>query len=333
MNAIVTQNGLDPKIIESLVLGGDVGKLTPTQKLQYVAYRCKQVGLDPAAQPFQLLKLQGREVLYATAGATQQLCQTRGLSVQITKREKIEDIYCVEARVTDKDGRYSENMGSTPLTGLKGEALSNALLKATTKAIRRTVLAHCGLGVLDELEAETIPGAQMQRGNPIRQEYAQIADEIEACGDQEQLLAFWESPDVQDFMKRARDGAARGMVDYAGQAEERYMQRMDKIPLRKEDKRARIKSTDEYANGGHPSAEAPPLSQSHSAAEPSPVFELGETATRILDRIDVAENGSEMSMIAADAAKAKEGAELTGEEAAVIQKAYRAKARSMKQAA
>jgi hypothetical protein len=36
-------------------------------------------------------------------------------------------------------------------------------MKATTKAIRRTVLAHCGLGMLDETELDTIPANQYQK--------------------------------------------------------------------------------------------------------------------------------------------------------------------------
>ena len=49
------------------------------------------------------------------------------------------------------------------IANLSGEKLANAIMKATTKAIRRTVLAHCGLGMLDETELETIPAQQMQK--------------------------------------------------------------------------------------------------------------------------------------------------------------------------
>src|SRR6202008_2665643 len=41
----------------------------------------------------------------------------------------------------------------------KGEALGNALMKASTKAKRRATLSICGLGMLDETELETIPTA------------------------------------------------------------------------------------------------------------------------------------------------------------------------------
>jgi len=151
---------LDPAIIESIVLAGDLSKLKPDQKVSYYNYRCQQAGLDPSAKPFDLLNLSGKQVLYANAGATQQLCNMHKLSTQITHRERVDDIYLVSCRVTGADGRVSENQGAVSVSGLKGDALANAILKATTKAIRRSVLAHCGLGMLDETEVETIPGAR-----------------------------------------------------------------------------------------------------------------------------------------------------------------------------
>lgn len=161
MNAVapLAQN-LDQSIIESLVINGDLSRLNAVQKVALYNYRCKQVGLDPSAKPFDLLNLNGKQVLYANAGCTQQLCSIHQLRTTITAREKVEDIYTVCARVESPDGRFSENMGAVPLAGLKGEALANAFLKCTTKAIRRTVLAHVGLGMLDESEVATIPGAQ-----------------------------------------------------------------------------------------------------------------------------------------------------------------------------
>ena len=151
---------LDPKIQESLVLKGDLSGLNPEQKKQYYLYRCSQVGLDPAAKPFDLLTLNGKEVLYANANATQQLCNLHKLSTQITHREKVDDIYLVSVRVTGHDGRVSENQGAVSIAGLSGEKLANAILKATTKAVRRSVLAHTGLGMLDETEVESIPEAR-----------------------------------------------------------------------------------------------------------------------------------------------------------------------------
>lgn len=153
---------LDPNTIGSLVIHGDLKRLTPDQKVAFYSYRCQQAGLDPAAKPFDLLTLNGKEILYANAACTQQLCAIHKLSHKVTSRELVDDIYCVFVQVNGPDNRSTENMGAVPVAGLKGEAKANAMLKATTKAIRRAVLAHCGLGMLDETEAETIPGAKSE---------------------------------------------------------------------------------------------------------------------------------------------------------------------------
>ena len=169
---------LDPKVIESIVMNGDLSKLQPAQKVAYYNYRCSQAGLDPAAKPFDLLKLNGKEILYANAQCTQQLCAIHKLSTQVTHREKMDDIYLVSVRVTGADGRLSENQGAVAIAHLKGDALANAVLKATTKAIRRAVLAHCGLGMLDETEAETIPNARMEPMVQVSAEAAPTVTEI-----------------------------------------------------------------------------------------------------------------------------------------------------------
>jgi hypothetical protein len=153
---------LDPKIQDSIVLRGDLSGLNETQKRDYYLFRCRQVGLDPAAKPFDLLTLNGKQILYANAGATQQLCAIHKLSTQITHRERVDGIYIVSVRCTGADGRVSENQGAVDVSSLQGERLANAILKATTKAIRRSVLAHCGLGMLDETEVESIPEARRE---------------------------------------------------------------------------------------------------------------------------------------------------------------------------
>ncbi len=156
------EQALDPAVIESIVVKGDLSGLDKTQKVAYYNFRCQQAGLDPAAKPFDLLTLNGKQILYANASATQQLCAIHKLSTQITHRERVDDIYIVSVRVTGADGRVSENQGAVAIGGARGDQLANCYLKATTKAIRRAVLAHCGLGMLDETEVETIPGARVE---------------------------------------------------------------------------------------------------------------------------------------------------------------------------
>lgn len=150
---------LDPSIIHNLVISGDLSQLGPAQKVAFYNYRCQQAGLDPAAKPFDLLTLNGKQILYANAGCTQQLKSVHGLSSEIIKTDLIDDVFCVFSRIKGPDGRFTDQMGAVSVAGLKGEAKANAHMKAYTKADRRGVLSHCGLGMLDETETATIPGA------------------------------------------------------------------------------------------------------------------------------------------------------------------------------
>lgn len=145
-----------PEIIASLVLSGDISKLTPTQKVQYYNKLCENIGLDPLTQPFRIIKVQGKEILYADKGATQQLCKIYKISTEVTKKEKFENVFVVTVRASDPSDRFTDEDGAVSIENLKGEALANALMKAITKAKRRAVLAFCGLGILDETEIEEL---------------------------------------------------------------------------------------------------------------------------------------------------------------------------------
>lgn len=154
---------MDQETISKLVLGGDLSKLTSEQKVSYYGYRCKAVGLDPATKPFDLLKLNGKEVLYATRECSNQISQRDGLSATVVKEELVNDIYKVTARVTDSKGRQTDDVGCVTIKGLTGDTLCNAIMKATTKAKRRAILSHAGLGMMDESEVETVPNAEPRK--------------------------------------------------------------------------------------------------------------------------------------------------------------------------
>lgn len=148
---------LDIKIYESLALRGDISALSPAEKTKYYAALCQRLGLDPLTQPFTPLKLNGREILYAGRGATDQLARIHNVNRSVLSRERIEDVYIVTVRASLPNGRTEDAVGAVAIGGLKGEALANALMKAETKAKRRATLAILGLGMLDESEIESIP--------------------------------------------------------------------------------------------------------------------------------------------------------------------------------
>lgn len=142
--------------IELTLLQGDLSKLNPNEKLSYFKSVCESVGLNPLTKPFEYIKLNGKEVLYATKGCAEQLRAVHKVSLRVTNTQKIDDVYIVTVEATDANGRTDSSTGVVTINGLKGDALANALMKAETKAKRRVTLSICGLNMLDELEVETI---------------------------------------------------------------------------------------------------------------------------------------------------------------------------------
>jgi hypothetical protein len=149
-------------IMESVILKGDLARLTPDERVRYYNEVCRSLGLNPLTQPFAYMKLSGKETLYATRACADQLRKINGISLEIVSRDVEDDILTVHVRARFPDGRTDEDLGavSFPAT-LRGEARANAELKAVTKAKRRATLSACGLGYLDETEVDSIPGARI----------------------------------------------------------------------------------------------------------------------------------------------------------------------------
>jgi hypothetical protein len=135
---------------------GALDRLDDADRAAYYHAVCESLGLNPLTRPLEYLELNGRLTLYAKRDATDQLRHRHHVSIEIVDRTIHEDVYIVRARATMPDGRTDESLGAVSLTGLGGEVLANALMRAETKAKRRVALSICGLGMLDETEVETI---------------------------------------------------------------------------------------------------------------------------------------------------------------------------------
>jgi hypothetical protein len=133
--------------------------MSKEQRVNYYTQFCQSLGLNPLTQPFQIIKFQGKEKLYATKDCTEQLRKIHGVSITDIASQKIEDVYVVTAKAMDKNGKVYTSTGAVTISNLKGDALANALMKAETKAKRRVTLSICGLGILDESETDTMKEA------------------------------------------------------------------------------------------------------------------------------------------------------------------------------
>jgi hypothetical protein len=148
------------RAIDSIVLRGDLSGLGPAERARFYVQMCEGLGLNPHAQPFAFLRLNGKEILYATRGCTDQLAAMHRVTRRIVDGPKLIDlagtklIYCV-CEASMPNGRVETSCATVPLTDP-----ANVLMKAETKAKRRATLSILGLGVLDEAEVGSIPGAR-----------------------------------------------------------------------------------------------------------------------------------------------------------------------------
>lgn len=146
--------------MERVIAEGDISMMTPSERVSHYFRRCEVMGIDALARPFDYIKLNGKLTLYANKTCGDLLRKIHNVSVAITYSCVEGDLYVVRAKANTKDGREDEDEGSVSIAGLKGEALSNARMKAISKAKRRVTFSLLGLGMLDSTEVETIPTAK-----------------------------------------------------------------------------------------------------------------------------------------------------------------------------
>jgi len=155
------------EIMERVIAAGDLARLSPGDRVAYYAATCRSLGLNPLTKPFDYITLSGRMVLYATKGAADQLRAQRGISVRVVGQATEADVLVVTVEGSDETGRIDSEIGAVSVAGLRGEALANARMKALTKAKRRLTLSMCGLGMSDESEIDTLPGAERVPVDPV----------------------------------------------------------------------------------------------------------------------------------------------------------------------
>ena len=105
-----------PEVLEQVLIGGDLSGLTEAQRLAYYRAVCQSLGLNPLSKPFEYLWLNGKLRLYALRDCADQLRRLHGISITITSRERLGDLYLVTARARDQTGREDESLGAVTST-------------------------------------------------------------------------------------------------------------------------------------------------------------------------------------------------------------------------
>ena len=239
-------------MLEQVLIGGDLSRLKPEDRVMYYKQVCESTGLNPLTKPFEYITLNGKLTLYALRSCTEQLRKIHGVSILIVSREVVEDCYVVTARATDAKGRNDESIGAVPIAGVKGEARSNAMMKAETKAKRRVTLAICGLGMLDESEADSIAGAHYPSPGSVtagalaalpgktQDAIVETATQVKALLANDQAAdayALWQSSKFDNDQKVAfwsqLDSKQRGVLGRMAEAEEAQNKGVISEPMKK----------------------------------------------------------------------------------------------------
>lgn len=158
--ALATQNGnIDIAIVEKVITGGDLGQLTPQQRVRYYIETCESLGLEWRTRPFDVVSLRGSnaKTLYPNKGCAEQLGRLHHVSTESVKTETLNGVLIETMRACLPNGRCVTKKGAVTVEGLKGDNFANAVMKAETKAFRRAVLALVGLNMADESELDTMP--------------------------------------------------------------------------------------------------------------------------------------------------------------------------------
>jgi len=148
--------------IDRVLIQGDLSALNEEQRLSYYFAVCKSCGLNPLTKPFDLIKLNGKLVLYPNRSGADQMRYVHAVSFEVTERKFANDLAMVTVRAS-MGSRTDEAMGAVSVKGLVGENLANAIMKAETKAKRRATLSICGLVAIDDLSRIEAAREQLPR--------------------------------------------------------------------------------------------------------------------------------------------------------------------------
>jgi hypothetical protein len=148
-------------LLEKVMIKNDFSGLSGNEKVQHINNVCLTLGLNPMTRPIQLISFRNKEVPYFTKDATEQLRKINNVSINKIETKMLDGgLYVVTVYASTPDGRQDSSTGVIVVGGMKGDDLANTMMKAETKAKRRVTLSICGLGFIDESEADSIPHAK-----------------------------------------------------------------------------------------------------------------------------------------------------------------------------
>lgn len=143
--------------LEHILATGDLAKLSAKQRVGYYLALCAKLDLASESRPFDWLTLDGRLVLYPNKSCAEQLRRRHQISVRMTRRERVGDLFVCEVEGTRPNGQADFASKYVPLKDGKGNVLgprdlANAYAKAETGAKRRLTFSMVGLAAVPDVE-------------------------------------------------------------------------------------------------------------------------------------------------------------------------------------
>lgn len=207
-----TENGQamrpdEAALMERVITLGDLGQLTPAERVSYYFALCRSLRLNPLAKPFGYIVLDGKLTLYALKECADQLRRIHGVSITNLQTQHGDDLYIVIATARMPDGRMDMDQGVVNITGLRGAPLANAIMRATTKAKRRLTLSLVGLSIPDETELDTMPNARRVR---VDETTGELLDPPALPSPSEPPASEWDLA-AAEYARLRDDGKRRGL--------------------------------------------------------------------------------------------------------------------------
>ncbi len=135
----------------------DLEHLTEAQREEYYLSACEYFHVPPELNLLAFIWLDSNDgkrnlVLYAKKGATDIMREYHGISTTKVTKDSGPGYVAWIVEGKNPQGRTEMAIGSASIDGLKGQALSNAVMIAHTRGMRRLTLQFVGGGLLDESE-------------------------------------------------------------------------------------------------------------------------------------------------------------------------------------
>jgi hypothetical protein len=156
---------------KNLVIKHDLSKLSTEELAQYLRAVSEFIGLDPDLNGLDTIWMDNEGgpgkslVIYARRGTAEILREIYAIEVDELTDKIVNGSIVFTAKghstLTAGTRRQEIATGSKYINGLVGKALDDAIMTASTRAIRRLTMQFTKLGILDQSEVEAVVGSKV----------------------------------------------------------------------------------------------------------------------------------------------------------------------------